>query len=189
MTKKRLMIVTGVLALVAVLGVVTVGGAFAQTSTPGTETQTTPDVDRPQRGLPAFGFGMRGGSTESFDAVAEALGLTPTQLFEELDSGKTLSEIAEAQGVDLTAIEDVMKTSRTEAMKDRIAQAVEDGTMTQEQADWLLLGIEKGWTSGGRSFGFDFGGRGHGRGMKGMRGMPFGDTEQTPSTSVPGTES
>ncbi len=188
MTKKRLMIVTGVLALVAILGVVTVGGAFAQTSTPDTDTPTTPETARPLRDL-HFGFGMRGGSFEGYDAVAEALGLTPTQLFEELHSGKTLSEIAEAQGVDLTAVEDAMKAARTEAMKDKIAQAVEDGTMTQEQADWLLQGIEKGWTSGGRGFGLDLGGRGHGRGMKGMRGLPFGDTEQTPSTSVPGTES
>lgn len=188
MTKNRLALVAGVLALVAVVSAVTVGAALAQTSTPDTDTQTTPETARPLRDL-HFGFGIRGGDFESYDAVAEALGLTPTQLFEELHAGKTLSEIAEAQGVDLSAVQEAMNASRVQAMKDKIAQAVEDGTMTQEQADWLLQGIEKGWAAGGRGFGFDLGGRGHGHGMKGMRGMPFGDTEQTPSTSVPGTAS
>ncbi|MGD2144997.1 MAG: hypothetical protein PVF54_11010 [Anaerolineae bacterium] len=35
-----------------------------------------------------------------------------------------------------------------EAMRDAITQAVEDGRISQEQADWLLEGLEQGFTPG-----------------------------------------
>ena len=76
--------------------------------------------------------------------MAKALNLTPTQLFEALHSGKTLDEIAKTQGVDLAKVQEAANAARIQAMKDKIAQAVKDGKMTQEQADWLLQGLEKG---------------------------------------------
>ena len=111
------------------------------------------------------------------------------------DSGKTLSEIATAQGVDLSAVQAAANASKVQAMKDKIAQAVKDGTITQEQADWLLQGLDKGYLFGGKGFGLGFGGRGHGRGgmmMPGMRGFGNGGngTQQpAPSTSGRGTSS
>ena len=101
---------------------------------------------------------MGGGSMADFDAMAKALNLTPTQLFEQLHSGKTLAEIAQAQGVDLTKIQEAANATRIQAQKDRIAQAVKDGTMTQAQADWILQGLEKGYM---------------GKGMGGFRGGPM----------------
>ena len=163
MTKKRLALVVSVLALITILGVAAAGTALAETTTPPTES--TPAAPKAERLGLGFWFGFRGGDTARFDAVAEALNLTPAQLFEELHAGKTLSEIAEAQGVDLSTVQEAMNASRVQAMKDRITQAVTDGKITQEQADWLLQGIEKGWTDGGRGFGFDgFGHDGRGRG-------------------------
>ena len=97
-----------------------------------------------------------GGSMADFDAMAKALNLTPTQLFEQLHSGKTLAEIAQAQGVDLTKIQEAANATRIQAQKDRIAQAVTDGTMTQAQADWLIQGLEKGYMGKGMG-GFDGG--------------------------------
>ncbi len=153
MTKQKLALVMGVLALVTILGVVSVGAAFAQTDTPPAQaTPTTPgqpDAGKPGRGF-GLGFGFRGGDAATFDAVAKALNLTPTQLFEQLHSGKTLSEIATAQGVDLSAVQAAVNASQVQAMKDKIAQAVKDGTITQEQADWLLQGMEKGYFQGGQ---------------------------------------
>jgi len=189
MTKRRLVLVMSVLALIAILGVAAVGTALAQTTTP--PAAATPDTEKTEKLGRSLGFGFlgfgRGGDTANFDAVAEALDLTPTQLFEELHAGKTLSEIAEAQGVDLSAVQEAMKAARIQAMKDKIAQAVTDGKITQEQADWLLQGIEKGW-----DFGFDgFGLRGRG-GMRGMHGHPFGNQDSSqpaPSTSARGTSS
>lgn len=204
MTKRKLALVMGVLVLVTILGVVSVGAVLAQTTTP--PTQTTPDA----QGAPAqpgagklfghgmgfgFGLGMKGGDTSTFDAVAKALNLTPTQLFEQLHAGKTLSEIATAQGVDLSTVQAAVNASSIQAMKDKIAQAVTDGTITQEQGDWLLQGLDKGYFSGSKGFGFGFGGHGHGRGMMlpGLRGNgnngKNGTQQPTPSTSGLGTSS
>lgn len=192
MTLKKFTVVAGVLALIAILTVVSVGAAFAQTTTPPAQaTPTTPnqsDTGKLGRGL-GFGFGLRGGDTASFDAVAKALNLTPTQLFEQLHSGKTLSEIATAQGVDLATVTAAANASRVQAMKDKIAAAVAAGTITQEQADWMLQGIEKGWSFGGKGLGFGFGGgRGHGRGMMSGDGSSNG-TQQTPTTPSVGSSS
>jgi len=87
-----------------------------------------------------------------FDKVAETLGLTPEELFTELHAGKSLTEIAEARGVDMQKVHDAIKAARIEATKQAIQQAVEDGRISQEQADWMLQGLEKGWW-GGRGFG------------------------------------
>jgi hypothetical protein len=178
------------MALVAVMGLMAVSAAFAQTSTPEAQDtpseQTTPPLEK---GLGrGFGFGCfgMGGGTAAYDAVAAALNLTPTQLFERLHAGETLSEIAEAQGLDLQAVQDAVNAARTEQMRERIAQAVEDGAITQEQADWMLEGLENGYMGRG-GFGM---GRGHGMmgGLRGMRGPGRGAAPTTPATPS-GTES
>ena len=96
MTGKRIATGVGVLALLALVGALMVGTAFAQTGTPGTQATPTAPKDR------AFGFGkglgFMGGGSADFDAMAKALNLTPTQLFEQLHSGKTLDEIATGAG-------------------------------------------------------------------------------------------
>jgi len=50
---------------------------------------------------------------------------------------------------------DAMNAVRAENMRERITQAVEDGSITQEHADWLLEGLEKGFLD---KPGFGFGG-------------------------------
>jgi hypothetical protein len=102
------------------------------------------------RGL--FGFG-RGGQWTMFDTAADLFGLTPEELFSELHGGKTLEEVAEAQGVEMETVQEALSAEWEEAMRDAIAQAVEDGDMTQEQADWLLEGLDEGYMPRGRGFG------------------------------------
>ena len=179
MTGKKLIAVVGVLALVTVVGLVMSGMVFAQTATP--PAQTAPED--PQQLPRGRGFGcMGGGSWEKFDAMAEALDLTPTELFEKLHEGKTLAELAKEQGVDLEKVQEAANAERVKAMKDAITQAVEDGKITQAQADWLLQGLDEGYLGKGRDFGFGFGGRG-GRGMHGMHGFGRGlAPEQAPTT-------
>ncbi|MGQ9584918.1 MAG: hypothetical protein ACUVXG_05905 [Anaerolineae bacterium] len=101
----------------------------------------------------------------AYDAAAEALGLTPEGLFSELHAGKTLAEIAEAQGVEMEAVQEALNAARIEAQKQAIEQAVEDGRLTREQADWMLEGLDKGFFAAGkmRGFGFGFGGGRGGR--------------------------
>jgi hypothetical protein len=57
--------------------------------------------------------------------------------------------------VDLQTVTKAMAAVRQEAMRQAIEQAVTDGRITRAQADWMLQGLEKGWT-GGHGF------RGHG---------------------------
>jgi hypothetical protein len=182
--KKKVMAVVGVVALITVVGLVAGGIALAQTETPPSQGTPTSPLKVPW-GMGMFGrFG--GGSWANFDAVAAALNLTPTQLFEQLHSGKTLAEIASAQGVDLTKVQKAANAERVQAMKDAIAQAVKDGKLTQAQADWLLQGLDQGYLGKGRGFGFGFG-RGMGRGMRGFGGglVP----KQAPSAPTPSQSS
>ena len=170
MNKRRILLVSGVALVVLLLaGVIGATAVFAQESPPG---PGIPFAHCTGRGVGGFGgrgfFGVGGGGRWTmFDTAAEALGLTPEDLFAELHSGKTLEEIAEEQGIEMDALQEAMATARVDAMRQAIEQAVEDGNMTQEQADWLLEGMEKGFLPRGRGPGF-------GRGWGGL-GCPQGE--------------
>ena len=186
MIPKKLALTLSAIALVTVMGVVTVGSAFAQTTTPpaqATPGATTTQPKQDDLGL-GRGFGFRGGDSAAFDLVAEKLGMTPTQLFEALHSGKTLSQIATEKGVDLATIETALNANRVTEMKAQLAQAVKDGTMTQEEADWWTTGIDKGWVNGGRGgFGLMGPGGRHGHGGDFGFGGSRGNLPTTPGTS------
>ncbi len=191
MTKKKLAGVVGALALIAVIGVIAVGAAFAQADTP-TPTPNTAPVTAVRTECVGAWLRSRSsggpGSWANFDAMAAALNLTPTQLFEALHSGKTLDAIAKEQGVDLAKIQEATKAARIQAMKDNIAQAVKDGKMTQEQADWLLQGLEKGFTGKGRGDMSGFGRSPMGQG--GMRGHGnWGGKTAPAAPAAPGSSS
>lgn len=91
-----------------------------------------------------FRFGHRGGpfGGPSFlgaglDVLADVLGLDAATLEEQLRAGDTMADIAEQQGV---ALEDVIAALEAQATE-RLDQAVDDGRITQEQADEMLEGI------------------------------------------------
>lgn len=109
-----------------------------------------------------------------FDTVAEALGLEPEALFAELHEGQTLSEIAEAQGVELDEVREAVNAARVEAKKEAIEQAVEDGRLSREQADWMIEGLEKGFFPAGEGRGRFHGGGGRRRMPRGRSGGFFG---------------
>lgn len=150
MSRKRLTLLSGA-ALVALLVVGLIGATavFAQEPTPESEVPfgRHHGGDRGGFGHGMFGFG---GQWTMFDAAAEALGLTPGELFTELHAGKSLADVAEAQDIEIEAVQEALQAARVEAMRQRIEQAVEDGNMSQEQADWLLEGLEKGFAPMGR---------------------------------------
>ena len=190
MTRKKLLAVVGVVTLITVVGLVMGGMALAQTETP--PAQTTPENSQQLQWGKGFGC-MGGGSWGNFDAMAKALNLTPTELFEKLHEGKALADIAKEQGVDVAKVQEAANAERVQAMKAAIAQAVTDEKITQAQADWLLKGLEQGYMGKGRGFGFGgMGGRGmHGfRGGPGMRGFRGGQApEQAPSAPAPSQSS
>lgn len=66
-------------------------------------------------------------------SMAESLGITLEELVAHMEAGETFSDIAVTLGYDLTAVQDLLAAARADAL----AQAVADGTLTQEQADWI----------------------------------------------------
>ncbi len=69
-----------------------------------------------------------------WNGLADALNLTPEGLNEQLASGKTLTQIAEAQGVSQEQLAVALETS----VKAGLDKAVADGALTQVQADQML---------------------------------------------------
>lgn len=136
--KKRILLAVSLSLVLALL----VGGtALAQTPTPPAKGGV---FGKFWGGIP-FPFFKPFGDWQTFDAVAQALKLTPTQLFEQLHSGKTLEEIAKAQSVDMQAVQDAIKSVHTSRAREAIQKAQESGKITKEQADWMLKGLENGW--------------------------------------------
>ncbi|MGY1673023.1 hypothetical protein [Geodermatophilus sp. SYSU D00710] len=83
--------------------------------------------------------GWHDGWGDGSSVVAETLGLSEEELRTALEAeGATLASVAEAQGV---AVEDLVAAIVGEA-EERIATAVEEGRLTQEQADEWRADLE-----------------------------------------------
>ena len=78
-----------------------------------------------------MGQGMLNGGAPMLTVAAEALGLDETALVEALQSGQTLAEIADAQGVDL----DVLQAAMVCGAQTHMAELVAAGVLTQAQVD------------------------------------------------------
>ncbi len=110
-------------------------------------------------GGPGGPHGGRGLDGAALEAVAKVLNMSTDDLSAALNGGKTLQELANEAGVDMQEIKDALSAVRETTMRERIAQALEDGSITQEHANWLLEGLDKGFLDGpGFGFGRGFGG-------------------------------
>lgn len=96
-------------------------------------------------GLPLFGPGRGGFELHhglvrgvSLDAAATYLGLSQAELRTELESGKTLAEIATAHGKTAAGL----KLALSDAAKSSLDAAVTAGKLTRAQADELLTRLE-----------------------------------------------
>ena len=146
------------LATLLLVGAFGATAVFAQEPEPETETPFA----MPFGGRRGFGrggmmgpgmFDGRDGSPWTrFDLLAEALGLEPEELFTALREGKTVAEIAEAQGVDLETLQQKLEAERVDVMRAAIEQAVSDGDMDAGMAEWLLEGLDKGYLPRARGF-------------------------------------
>jgi hypothetical protein len=92
---------------------------------------------------PPGGPHARGGAHGGLDAAAAYLGLSDSALQTQLQSGKTLGEIADAAaGKSKAGLIEALVTDE----KSQLAQAVKDGHLTQSQADDLALNIDTKFT-------------------------------------------
>jgi predicted DNA-binding protein (UPF0251 family) len=102
--------------------------------------------------VPLFGFGRHGlgpghgrpgyghfGHFGALETAASYLGLTQAELRSELAEGKTLAEVAEAEGKSVDGLVQAMVAEAEE----KIDAAVEDGRLTEEQATELKEGLEE----------------------------------------------
>ena len=151
MNKKISILIGGLLIALVVFGAITATNVLAQGPT-----------DAPLHGK---GPGGRGLSGAALEAAAKVLNMTTDELTAALKSGQTLEQIAEDAGVDFEDVQAAIQAVRETEMRERIAQAVEDGTITQEHADWLLEGLDKGFLGGPGGFGFGHGPKGPGNGQ------------------------
>ncbi len=120
----------------SVFGVTQVGGV-ANAQTDDEPVTTEQSEDPPADGEDARPNGRRGMGA-ALEAVAEVIGIEVDDLRTQVRDGATLGDIAEANGVDSSEVVNVI----VQAKQDRIAQAVEDGRITQEQADEKAAELE-----------------------------------------------
>ena len=114
-------------------------------------------------GLGRFGPGHAFGHLGHFaklETAASYLGLSEAELHEQLRDGKTLAEIAKAEGKSVDGlVQALVKDAKT-----KLDQAVEDGRLTRAQADELAEDLEQRMTDlvngevPERGFGHHFGG-------------------------------
>jgi hypothetical protein len=140
MKNKMSVLIAGLLAAMLVVAVIGATNAYAQSS-PSLELHG---------GGPGGGRGL---GLEELQITADALNMTTDELITALRSGKTLEELASEAGVDLQEVQDTIQAARATEMRDRIQQALDAGTITQEHANWLLEGLDKGFIGGPGGFG------------------------------------
>ncbi|MGE7272809.1 hypothetical protein ACQKK5_15285 [Brevibacillus panacihumi] len=132
LSKAKMGMLFGSMAAVLSLGML--GSAYAADAD---QAKTNYTVEGKQN----FGKVKMGGHAGVFGGVAfkenkallELLGLEEEELKEAQKAGKSLSEIAEAQGVDKQAVIDLLVNEQA----DKLAEAVAAGKLTQEQSDKL----------------------------------------------------
>jgi len=91
-------------------------------------------------GPPHDGMGRHHGpGLKLFSELAKALGLDAKELQAKLRDGKSVGEIAKAQGKSLLNVRSALKA----AAKTRGDKAVDDGKLTRKQADALLERLDK----------------------------------------------
>lgn len=141
--KKTLTLIT-VLGI-TVLALAAVGSVYAHGPNPG-----TPQPDEPSPYGPGHmgGYGMMGwydDESPMHDAMAAALADALELSVEELDArheaGETLWEIAEAEGLSESEIQDLLLSAHDEALE----YAVAEGWLTAEQAEWMAERMGQMW--------------------------------------------
>lgn len=163
----------GLVLLVVAVAAIALGAAgmvYAQAPTPPAP------VDGTGFGYGMMGGGMRGGRMGQSEfagtgegvlhdamiaAFADKLGLSVEALDGKLAAGETVADVAFAQGLTVAEFQTLMTDARAQA----VAQAVSDGTLTQEQADWMA---QRG---GGQGM------HGAGQGMRGAGQGQFSNPE------------
>jgi hypothetical protein len=109
--------------------------AVAQTDQGDNTITTTTEAPSDPGGRPE---GCRGGGP-GIDTMAEAVGIGVEEFRTALENGQSPAEVAEANGVSRADLVDAIVADITEHLE----QGVEDGRLTQEEADERLADVEE----------------------------------------------
>jgi len=101
--------------------------------------------------LPLFGLGGHGRPGEfgqhdvfrGFDTAARYLGISDAELNSQLESGRTLADIAKAKGKDVGGLVDALLADA----KAHLDEEVQEGDLTRAQANAMLARIRQGITA------------------------------------------
>ncbi len=97
-----------------------------------------------------FGSSLLATICAGLDAAAEALSMTSEDLSAEFRAGKTLAQVAAEKGIDPVVVQRTVEAVTKAGPRAAIQQAVADGHLTQDNADWLVLGLEKDFWGAGQ---------------------------------------
>ena len=127
----------GMLAVLALAVVFAgVGVAAAQEGDPPVAPPMGPWGHQPGYGVgPGQGL-MADYSDIIHEAIADALGINVSDFEAAIEDGETVFSLAQEYGVDFDELRAAMDEARAEA----VDQAIEDGTITEEQAEWMKQG-------------------------------------------------
>ncbi len=136
MDRRKIYLIGGIAALVLiVLGI----GAFVflpRITQASTQPAASPTPTARKNGPAVY---VRQYSNTIRAQIAQGLHLTPDQLMTQLQSGKTLPQIAAAQNVSSDQLNTLISTSVTSALQ----PAVQSGKITQQQVNKLVQSYQK----------------------------------------------
>lgn len=130
-----------VIVMVVTIALGTTSLVYAQSSTPQSSGPGT-GYGYGNGGSRGMGGGMMNSTSGTQDGLlhddlvavyADKLGLTVDELNDRLANGETLSQIAVSKGLTVEEFQTLMTDARSQALD----QAVQNGTLTQAQADWM----------------------------------------------------
>ncbi|MBZ0315697.1 MAG: hypothetical protein K8L91_04700 [Anaerolineae bacterium] len=161
MTSKQIL---AVVALIVVLGAAVAFGGYTSVGAQGNGNTTPTPYSPGTQGYGWNGQGMMGGNWPGmmgnnwqnqpmWTAVATALGIDVNTLFTELQSGKTLPQIAEARGIDVQTVYDAVLTTMTDYMNTMVASGYITEVQAQAQLTWMRDNIAQMLTFNGTGFG------------------------------------
>lgn len=169
--------ITALIIAALVLGLVA-GNVASGIAAPASSAESTNPVAAACSGLGhKMGSAMRDAGGRLADVVAKLTGTDVADVQAKRAEGTSLADIAAEKGVEASTVVDEALKIREQALADR----VEDGTITQEQADAALERMQTRLTERVQSTDSGFGGAGGGMGGGG-RGAGGGGCGAAPVT-------
>jgi hypothetical protein len=139
--RKRLLIISGAIVLVLVLiavGIFAMNSGANATSATSTSTPTVAPQPTSKPAGPYVQVLKQYGSSIK-NQMAQGLKFTNDQLAMQLQAGKSLSEIATAQGLSATQLQNLIATS----LQNGLNPAISSGELTQKQISLLIKRWQK----------------------------------------------